>query len=241
VTFERYFEPFAGSACLFFALRPAQATLSDLNGELIETYVTVRSHPRRVARAAGAWPVREDVYYDVRALEAAALDPVCRAARFVYLNRHCFNGVYRTDRRNRFNVPFGRRTGDTPKEQRFYRCSVALRTARLRTCDFEEACDDARRGDFVYLDPPYSRAARDAYGVYGYGGFHSSDLARMEELLRRLDRRGVRFMFSYTPTVEVLAATCGWRRSEVAVAAQVGGRARSRSVRGELLVTNYET
>jgi DNA adenine methylase len=239
VRIERYYEPFAGSACLFFALRPERAVLSDFNGQLIAAYRMVREHPRLVYRAASAWGADANSYYRVRALELSELPPVLSAARFVYLNRYCFNGVYRTNRKNQFNVPYGNRGGRLPDERRFYRASVALRRAELLDTDFEDALESVRRGDLVYLDPPYSRGHGDEYGMYGYGSFTGSDLIRMLAALHEVDRRGARFVFSYTPTPEVLAATADWHQASVTVRAQVGGRVSRRSVRDELLVTNY--
>ena len=237
--FERYVEPFAGSACLFFALRPARALLSDFNSELVATDRTLRDHPRLVHRQAAAWPTDAPAYYRVRELEAGELAPVTRAARFIYLNRYCFNGVYRTNRANRFNVPFGSCGGKLPSEREFYRASVALRTAVLTDHDFAESLDYVRAGDLVYLDPPYSRSARDAYGVYGSGSFTSADLDRMLDGLELIERRGARFMLSYTPTSHVLESTAHWHQTTMSVRAQVAGSAASRSVRDELLVSNY--
>jgi len=232
-------EPFAGSACLFFALRPESALLSDFNSELVATYRVLRDHPRLVHRKAAAWPTDAASYYRVRELEVAELAPVSRAARFIYLNRYCFNGVYRTNRTNRFNVPFGNGGGQLPSEREFYRASVALRTAALTDHDFAESLDHVRAGDLVYLDPPYSRSVSDGYGVYGYGSFTSADLERILDGLELVERRGARFMLSYTPTPQVLEATARWHQATMSVRAQVGGSSASRSVRNELLVSNY--
>lgn len=136
---KRYIEPFAGSACLFFATRPGAAVLGDINAELINTYDVVRKHPRRVARIVHAMPRTKRQYYRVREVKPETLTAIERAARFVYLNRNCFNGVYRTDRQGNFNVPMGKKTGRVPTEVEFYRCSVALRNAELRQTDFQEA------------------------------------------------------------------------------------------------------
>lgn len=235
----RYVEPFAGSACLFFAARPHSAVLGDLNGELIETYGVLRQHPRLVARRMHAWPTDADGYYAVRNLAPTQLGPIERAARFIYLNRLCFNGVYRTNRKGQFNVPYGKHTGAPPTEQHLYRCSVALRGADLRSGDFDETTADAGPGDFVYLDPPYTQNPETAYGVYGYGSFDARDLDRMMKTLRRLDRKGATFLFSYA-LVPGLADELprGWRYREVAARGRVAASVSSRGARPEILVTN---
>src|SRR5579859_6326272 len=169
--FGTYIEPFAGSACLFFAIRPRCAVLGDFNAELIATYTAIRRHPRLVARHVATWGSSSEEYYGVRALDPDTMPDIMRAARFVYLNRRCFNGVYRTNRHGQFNVPIGTRIGRMPAEKDFYRCSVALRPASLLSCDFDVTLRSARHGDFAYLDPPYSTSTRPNYGEYGYGAF----------------------------------------------------------------------
>lgn len=235
----RYIEPFAGSACLFFATRPRAAVIADLNRELIETYRVLRRHPRRLTRALYGLPTDRDTYYKVRALEATSLGTIDRAARFIYLNRLCFNGVYRTNRLGRFNVPYGARTGALPTESHLLRCSVALRDADLRDGDFEQTTADAREGDFVYLDPPYAQNPKQAYGVYGYGSFDAGELGRIFELLRRLDRAGVTFLFSYAALPELgpqLASN--WTVEQVVANGRVAASVASRAARQELIITN---
>lgn len=235
----RYIEPFAGSACLFFALHPREAVIADLNTELIETYRNLRDHPRRLSRAMHAWGQDSDSYYEVRALAVADLDPIERAARFLYLNRLCFNGVYRTNRSGHFNVPYGSRTGALPSERQLYRCSVALRDARLRDGDFDHTTADVAPGDFVYLDPPYTQDPTSAYGVYGYGSFDVSQVDRVLAALRRIDDAGAAFLFSYA-AVGGLAEQLrpGWSLDTVEVSGRIAARTASRTVRKEILVSN---
>lgn len=235
----RYVEPFAGSACLFFAARPQRAVLGDLNGELIATYRVLARHPRRVARAMRAWTTDAESYYAVRALEQEDLEPVQRAARFIYLNRLCFNGVYRTNRQGRFNVPYGTQTGALPTERHLYRCAVALRDAELRDGDFEATTEDVSEGDFVYLDPPYTQNPKKAYGVYGYGSFDAQDLGRILEVLRRLDAARATFLFSYASVPGLVdEVPTSWGYQEVVVSGRVAARVGSRGARREILITN---
>lgn len=238
----RYFEPFAGSACLFFALRPRAAVLSDLNPALIDTYTTLRAHPRRVARALHEWSTAASAYYELRARPDHSLDSVERAARFVYLNRLCFNGLYRTNRQGHFNVPYGSRSGDLPSEAHVYRCSVALRDAELRSGDFEALAADTRAGDLVYLDPPYTQRPEHSYGVYGYGSFDARDMGRMLDVLRRIDASGATFVFSYAAIPELIGELSRrWCVDRVSTRGQIAASVRSRSRREEILVTNRPT
>lgn len=235
----RYVEPFVGSACLFFALAPERAVLGDLNRELIFTYRVLREQPDAVAERVHAWGSDSETYYQVRSQESTTLGDVDAAARFIYLNRLCFNGVYRTNRLGQFNVPYGRRPGAIPGRERFAACARMLRHAELRAGDFESTVAGAGAGDFVYLDPPYSRALSDAYGVYGYGSFDGADLDRLLVCLADLDNRGACVLLSYTQHPRLAELGKQWRIDEVAVSSQVGGVAASRTTRHEVLVANY--
>jgi DNA adenine methylase len=235
----RYVEPFAGSACFFFALQPERALITDRNARLMETYRVLCERPDDLAKRVHAWPTDSATYYEVRSQPDEHLSPLDRSARFIYLNRLCFNGVYRTNRKGQFNVPYGRDTGAVPSLDRFRSCGELLRRAELRAADFETTLASAGPGDFVYLDPPYSRAISDGYGVYGYGSFDANDLDRLLRSLKRLDNEGAQVLLSYTwhPRLQELGSN--WDIDEVAVHAQVGGRASSRTTRREVLVANY--
>ncbi len=236
---NRYFEPFAGSACLFFAAKPSMAVLGDLNRELIETYMAVRDHPRLVSRAMRQWPIAKGPYYRVRALSAENLTRIDRAARFIYLNRLCFNGVYRTNRRGEFNVPYGTNTGRLPTEAHLYRCSVALRSAELRAGDFESTVADAGPGDVIYLDPPYTAAPSVAYGLFGYGSFVAADLNRAVWCLEALDARGVSFLFSYAAEPALISRLPKrWTVEHVSTRGQIAASLDSRTARPEVLIAN---
>lgn len=237
-SFGRYVEPFAGSACLFFSLAPRRAVLADRNRELIDFYRRLRHRPRPIARLVAAMPRDANTYYSVRALGPDTLSPDQRAARFLYLNRMAFNGVYRTNRSGHFNVPMGQRVGAFPPQERIVRCARLLRQAELIAGDFELALSAVRRGDFVYLDPPYSRSAVGNYGVYGYGSFDRRELERLIHALDQIDRCGATFLLSYAADPEVISRLQRYRVGAVAVTAQVGGRRSRRSTRAELLATN---
>lgn len=238
--FKRYIEPFAGSACFFFAIYPERALLGDANLELIQTYATLRDHPRLVSRRAAALPRSRATYNKLRKRPFHEMSTdIERAASFVYLNRYCFNGVWRTNRQGLFNVPMGTHTGELPGEASFYRCSVALRRAELMSCDFAETCSKARQGDFVYLDPPYSSSPRDRYGEYGYNSFEPPDLHRIVRVLEDLDRRGCSFLLSYVDNAATRTALCQWSYRRIRVRRHVAGFSSQRTMARELLVANY--
>lgn len=237
-TFKRYIEPFAGSACLFFSLRPPQAILSDFNISLIETYRTLVRAPKAVHRRLAAFPTTERFYYNLRDHADDIKTPTDRAARFIYLNRFCFNGVYRTNRAGQFNVPRGTRTGSIPSLDELVSCSAALKHARLWACDFEKTLSVAGADDFVYLDPPYSHPSGRYRGEYGYGGFGIEDLDRLERALDHLDRRSATFILSYKYSEATRLRFSRWHRRCVLVKRHVAGFAHDRHTVRELMVSN---
>src|ERR1700682_944422 len=162
IRFGRYFEPFLGGGAVYFALRPANSTLSDLNEDLINTYRQVRRCPFVLESALRALPVNARTYGSIRAsCPRSAFD---RATRFLYLNRTAFAGMYRTNKSGMFNVPFGEpgRTLDVLwRGARLSRAARALKGTELMACDFEEIVNRAGQGDLVYCDPIYSVVHND--------------------------------------------------------------------------------
>jgi len=192
-------------------------------------------HPRSLARAAQALGASGEDYYAIRRIDPQTLDPIDKAARFVYLNRHCFNGLYRTDRLGRFNVPRGSNMGSLPSEGHFYRCHVALRSAELRTLDYAETIADAGEGDFVYMDPPYKTTRRN-HGEYGYGVFSVLDLARFANDAQELRARGASVMISYAEDTRLLRMLPGWTRKTVLVWRGMAGSPARRTVAREMIL-----
>ena len=235
---QRYIEPFAGSACLFFHLLPKSAVLGDANPELIKTYRVVRDQPIELAEALARMPRTEQFYYDLRARAPRELDRVERAARFVYLNRFCFNGVYRTNRQGQFNVPRGVRTGAVPTADNIKSASSALRRAKLIAGDFESCLESIEPGDFVYLDPPYAKRGRPGYGEYGYDVFCEDDLERLIKSLQSIDSRGGTFLLSYSYSLRTRELFRDWHCRTLLVRRHVAGFGRHRGLVREVLVTN---
>lgn len=151
-SYDTYHEPFLGGGSIFFALDPEKAILSDLNGDLISAYSGLRDNPDAVIAQIKKWPVSEETYYEVRSLKPA--DEVIRAARFIYLNRTSYNGIYRVNRRGEYNVPYGHNDGYRFDYERLKAASVASKNAVFKIQGFDESIDDINTGDLVFLDPP---------------------------------------------------------------------------------------
>lgn len=234
--FDTYFEPFAGSAALLFALQPKVATIGDLNAELIGTYRAVADDARSVHSVMSAWPLTPETYYAVRAITPATLNGSERAARFIYLNRRSFNGVYRTNQRGLFNVPVGARTGPLPDLAQLEAIAHVLQRCAMTVADFESSLADAESGAFVFLDPPYP-TDRNHYGEYGYSTeSRAATLARVMSIVRDLDGRGVKFMLSLPAA---MATGSPWNARLLTVHRKVGAATASRGADVECLLTNY--
>ncbi len=236
---RRYIEPFAGSACLFFHLEPERAILGDKNWELISAMRAIQSQPRRVLRTLGEFPIGKKAYYAIRRMNPARLSQSALAARFLYLNHYCFNGLYRTNGSGRFNVPYGPpKNGSSIDEDAIIEASRLLRHASLVHGDFEQVTKLARPGDFVYLDPPYVVSSRRVFAEYGLETFGSGDLARLEIVLHDLDRRNVTFVITYADSPEARALLAKWRPRRMRTRRNIAGFIGHRRFSYELLATN---
>jgi DNA adenine methylase len=239
--YRRYIEPFAGSACLFFAIEPRSAILGDFNGELIRSYMRLQQDVDSVIQALERWDPSGEDYYDVRAL-ATTTGSAVEAARFLYLNRFGFNGVYRTNRSGEYNVPRGTRTGALPTGNELRLVSKRLTKALLRHQDYKRTIGLARRGDLLYVDPPYVTTSRDTYGEYGYGSFQSkADILCLRDSLRRADNRGVHIMLSFGSADGLETLLSGWTVIEISGTRKVSAKLETRSQVGtEILALNYD-
>lgn len=175
----RYIEPFCGSACLFLALNPSRALLGDVNPHLVSAYLVLRENPEAVAAFLNLWPVDKETYLTLRSAPLNS-DEIFNAAKFLYLNRYCFNGVYRENLRGQFNVPFGGyRTGSLPSLDALRKFSERLQRAELYCGDFSKIVRGAQKDDFIYLDPPYYYGNNRNRGEYGWNAFSDRDLDRL--------------------------------------------------------------
>lgn len=237
-SFERYVEPFAGSARLFFAIRPQRALLADSNMELVNLFNVVASRHVAVHRKLLAEPRNRDRYEEIRRLKPDGMSPVDRAARFLYLNRNCFNGLYRTNAKGEFNVPMGTRLGSYPTAADLHRCALALRKAEVRAADFEETLSRVQRGDFVYLDPPYAKKSSRSFRAYGADLFNVKDIDRLGSALSRIDAVGAHFVVSYAYCREINHIMSDWNCRVVCVRRHVAGFASNRRTYREVMISN---
>jgi DNA adenine methylase len=236
---KRYLEPFAGSACLFFSLNPPRAILGDVNAELISTYLQVKYRLHALLPQLASLKRSKREYKKLRSLNPDTLLPCERAARFIYLNRYCFNGLYRTNLKGEFNVPYGgEKSGNLPSVEALRQCSRRLVETRLISGDFERVLRHARKGDFVYMDPPFAVHARRVFNEYHPDTFCSHDIARLRRWMERLDRKGISFLVSYAQSAEARILAEGFNCRRLSVRRNIAGFAGDRADSIELLISN---
>lgn len=235
---KRYVEPFAGSACLFFELSPSTAVLGDSNEELIEVYRVVSDEPERLYRRLCR--IRRDLstYRRWRHLNPKSLDRETRALRFLYLNRNCFNGIYRTNIDGDFNVPMGTRQGRYIGKDDFLNCSSLLQRATLVVGDFVKTLKRVKTGDFVYLDPPYAVNSRRIFREYGKKTFDISDIPRFSESLAAIVRQGADFLVSYADCTQSRVLALKWHSIRLPIRRHVAGHPGDRREAYEWLISN---
>lgn len=238
---KRYVEPFCGSACLFFDLEPKKAVLSDINAELIEMYLALKHEPVRVLECLSKLRSNKKNYYKLRSIDPHSLPRPELAARFLFLNKLSFNGIYRTNRQGHFNVPYAKPKNRTSFDiEGILALSSALQRASLRADDFEAVLDDARRGDFVYLDPPYAVSGRRVFAEYHAKTFSTDDIVRLRKSLTAMDGRGVHFVVSYADSQEGRLLTSDWNRRRIRARRNVAGFSGDRRIAYEILASNME-
>lgn len=242
-----YHEPFIGGGALFFELArlgelPDRVTISDANPNLVDTYVAVRDEVDAVVELLREHKARHDEahYYAVRAGQPQASAE--RAARVIYLNKTCFNGLYRENARGQFNVPMGRyERPEVLDEANLRAASEALRRASISTADFGSVAARARPGDFVYFDPPYDPVSlTSSFTRYAKGGFGPAEQTRLRDLVRELSGAGVRFLLSNSMTPLVRELYTEFRVETVLASRSVNSKGDRRGKIEEALVCNYE-
>jgi DNA adenine methylase len=251
--FERYIEPFVGGGAVFFhlyrrgRLDGKRVVLIDRLEEMINVYRVIRSQVEElITELRRHEPRKTDARYFYwlrdwdRSPDYAHLSDVERAARFIFLNRTCYNGLYRVNRRGQFNVPFGRyRNPNVCNVPRLRAVSRALQGVDLRVGDFGDCLAIAERGDLVYLDPPYHPLSDTAnFTSYTAGDFDIADQRRLADVYRELDRRGCRLMLSNSSTALIRELYADYELVEVQASRAISAKGDGRGAIVELLVLN---
>ena len=243
--YNRYFEPFIGGGALFFELQPENAYISDMNEELINLYSVVRDNVYELISDLKKHEVSKEYFLEIRNLdrtdEYKNLSNAQRASRFIYLNRTCFNGLYRVNSQGQFNVPFGNyKNPRIVDENNLLNCSELLKNTEIKCADFSEILTKVKKGDFVYFDPPYVPLKEtSSFTSYTKDGFDMDMQFKLREVCDELDSMGVMFMLSNSDTKFVNELYSNYEIKKVFASRAVNANAEGRGKITEVLVRNY--
>lgn len=227
---------------MHFALNCRTSKLSDLNGPLINFYRWLKNKPKDLHTKSTTWERNKETYLRIRREFDPTANDIENAARFYYLNANCFNGIYRTNKQNTFNVPYsGDRTPKYASIEEFEHFSKKLRSTNFRCCDFRAALSQKfPEKTFCYIDPPYFVDDRRVFREYGPNHFSRADLYDLSKLVEKIHSQGASFLISYADCDLARETFAKWNITQITLARNIGGFNASRRRESELIVTNYE-
>lgn len=244
--YNRYFEPFIGGGALFFELQPENAYISDMNEELINLYSVVRDNVYKLMHDLSKHKITKEYFLEIRNLDRTdkytKLSDIEKASRFIYLNRTCFNGMYRVNSQGQFNVPFGHyKNPRIIDEVNLLNCSELLKKTEIKCADFSEILYKVQKGDFVYFDPPYVPLNEtSSFTSYTKDGFDIDMQFKLRKVCDELDSMGVKFMLSNSDTQLVNELYTNYNINKVFASRQINANAKGRGKITEVLVKNYD-
>lgn len=247
--YSHYFEPFVGGGALFFELAPEKAVINDFNSELINCYQQIKEEPQKLIDLLTKHRENnsKEYYLELRSVDRDdrinEMTDIERAARIMYMLRVDFNGLYRVNSKNQFNVPYGRYKNPKIVDAKLIlSISQYLNSSNIKilTGDFEKAVQDASAGDFVYFDPPYIPLSEtSAFTSYTHEGFSYEDQVRLRDCFKNLDQKGAFVMLSNSSSPLVEELYKDFNIHKVEATRTNGAKSSSRGKISEIIVTNY--
>lgn len=242
----QYFEPFVGGGAVFFDLLPEKAFLSDLNFELVTTYNVIKNDVEKLIRLLKKHDHSKEYFLSIRAKKVEKLSALQVASRFIYLNRACFNGMYRVNGKGEFNVPFGDNKNPLIcDEVNLRKISEALKNVEITHQDYKHVLKKAKKGDFIYFDPPYHPISKTAtFTSYTANGFTEKDQIELRDVFVELSNRGCFVMLSNSdaPFINKIYSeikNSGVRINKVEAGRAINSKGSGRGKITEVLITNY--
>lgn len=248
--FDTYYEPFVGGGAMLFELSPKKAVINDYNEELMNVYKCIKEEQKFIAMCNELNKHEanhsEEYYYEIRNLDKNKkkfnkLADYKRAARTIYLNKACFNGLYRVNSKNEFNVPSGKKT----KVNTYDGVNLGIiysflnfNDITIQSIDFEESVKEAKRGDFIYFDPPYD-SDTSTFNSYTENGFGKEEQKRLAKVFKELDKKGCYVMLSNYNTSLVKEMYKDYHFNYIEAQRNIGAKAKNRGKVEEVIITNY--
>lgn len=249
--YSTYYEPFVGGGAVFFELAPKKAVLNDYNKELMNVFECIKDEIRfeKMCNELNHHEANhsEEYYYKIRDLDRDKkkfnkLVDYKRAARTIYLNKACFNGLYRVNSKNEFNVPYGKKEKVNTYEGQnlgIVHCILNFNDIELLSMDFEEAVKNAKKGDFIYFDPPYD-SDTSTFNSYTEDGFGKDEQVRLFELFEKLDKKGCYIMLSNHNTKLIRDLYKNYNINVIKAKRNINANGKKRGNVEEVLITNYK-
>jgi DNA adenine methylase len=240
-SFSNYYEPFLGSGAVFFHLKPKAGLLSDVNSELINTYRSLKRSPNSISTKLSDYQDSHSkkFYYSTRnKIEDVNSD---RAARFLYLNRTCWNGLYRENKKGEFNVPKGTKDKILLPTDNFKQISKLLKGIQLKCQDFELTINLTQENDFIFVDPPYTVSHNNnGFIKYNQTLFSWEDQIRLKHCLDKANQRGVKFLVTNASHACIKTLYKGYRQTNLKRASVLAASQENRKQTEELIITNFQ-
>ncbi len=252
VEFNTYFEPFVGGGALLFELSPDKAVINDYNAELINVYECLKDEKKykKMCSELNKYETlhSEEFYFEIRNLDRDKakfnkMPDYKRASRTIYLNKACFNGLYRVNSKNEFNVPFNKKTKvNTYDGENLLVIHYLLnfKDIKILNCDFEESIKDAKKNDFIYFDPPYDSDTQ-TFNSYTENGFDKEEQKRLAKVFKELDNRGCYVMLSNHNTKLVHELYKDYHIHVIQAKRNINANGQKRGKVEEVIITNYES
>ncbi|MBS2212609.1 DNA adenine methylase [Carboxylicivirga mesophila] len=243
-----YYEAFVGGGAVLFNIQPGKAVINDFNPELINVYKVIKNHPEALIKDLKRHKNESDYFYELRALDRQAsfakLSDIKKASRIIYLNKTCYNGLYRVNSAGEFNAPFGRYKNPNIVNDVTIRAVSEFLNANDITIlngDFEKAVESAQQDDFVYFDPPYVPVSQSAnFTGYVKGGFDLAEQERLRNVCHQLNDKGVKFLLSNSSTPVIHELYKDYDIQIVKATRAINSNALKRGAIDEVLIRNYE-
>lgn len=249
--FNTYYEPFVGGGALFFELSPKNAVINDSNEELINVFRCIKDEEKltKMCNELNHHEANhsEEYYYKIRNIDRDKnkfnrLSDYKRAARTIYLNKACFNGLYRVNSKGEFNVPFGKKLKVNTYDGQnigIIHAYLNFNNIKILSIDFEEAVKDAKEGDFIYFDPPYD-SDTSTFNSYTEDGFSKDEQIRLSNVFKNLSDRGCYVMLSNHNTILINELYKDFYIHKITAKRNINSNGKKRGKVEEVIITNYE-
>lgn len=240
--FNKYIEPFIGGGAMFFSLNPHESIIADSNEELVITYRQVKDAVEEIIQHLETFEHNEEFYYNLRSLDPSKLENSYRAARLIYLNKTCFNGLYRVNKKGQFNVPYGKGNGSFLNEEVLRNASEFLADTTIINSDYLDVLNEfATDGDFIFLDPPYYPVGKYSdFKRYTKEFFYHEDQVRLKEEFDRLVNIGCKVVLTNSDHEVILDLYSNYQIDIIETRRMISSNSKTRKGKDIIVVGGYD-